>query len=199
MRILVIGATGAIGSAVVKRFESEHEVVKASRRSGDHQVDITDARSVASLFERIGHIDAIVSATGETHFGPLGTMSAEQFGIGLQSKLLGQVRLALVGQHFVSDGGSITLTSGITAHEPIRGGSNAAAASAGIEGFVTAAAIDMPRGIRINAVCPTVLTESSDTYGPFFPGFATADASRVALAYQRSVEGAQTGRVYRVW
>ncbi|MFX7840658.1 trypsin-like peptidase domain-containing protein, partial [Acinetobacter baumannii] len=38
---------------------------------------------------------------------------AADFNIGLQDKLLGQVRLALVGQHYLNDGGSITLTTGI--------------------------------------------------------------------------------------
>ncbi|MCY1554306.1 hypothetical protein D9M68_908700 [compost metagenome] len=82
--------------------------------------------------------------------------------------------------------------------EPIRNGANATAVNAAIEGFVAAAAIELPRGIRINAVSPTLLTESLPTYGPFFPGFETVPSQRVGLAYQRSVEGAQTGRVYRV-
>ena len=70
--------------------------------------------------------------------------------------------------------------------------------NAAIEGFAAAAAIELPRGLRINAISPTVLTESMGSYGPFFPGFEPVPAERVALAYQRSVEGAQTGRVYRV-
>ena len=43
-----------------------------------------------------------------------------------------------------------------------------------------------------------VLTESLPTYGPYFAGFESVPAARVAMAYQRSVEGGQTGRVYRV-
>ena len=96
------------------------------------------------------------------------------------------------------DGGSITLISGILSAEPIRNGANATEVNAAIEGFVADAAIELPRGLRINAVSPTVLTESLEGYGPFFPGFESVPAARVALAYQRSVEGAQTGRVYRV-
>ena len=117
---------------------------------------------------------------------------------GLQDKLLGQVQLALLGQRYLNDGGSITLISGILGTEPIRNGASATAVNAAIEGFVAAAAIELPRGLRINAISPTVLTESMGTYGPFFPGFEPVPAERAALAYQRSVEGAQTGRVYRV-
>jgi NAD(P)-dependent dehydrogenase (short-subunit alcohol dehydrogenase family) len=116
----------------------------------------------------------------------------------LQDKLLGQVQLALLGQRWLRDGGSVTLISGIVAHEPVRGGANASAVNTAIEGFVAAAAIEMPRGQRINAISPTVLTESLQGYGPLFPGFESVPAARAALAYQRSIEGAQTGRVYRV-
>jgi NADP-dependent 3-hydroxy acid dehydrogenase YdfG len=146
----------------------------------------------------VGKVDAIVSTTGSLHFGPLAEMTAEQFKIGLHDKLLGQVDLALIGQHYVNEGGSITLTSGILTDEPIRYGANASAVNSAIDGFVRGAAVEL-RGVRINSVSPTVLTESLDAYGPYFQGFESAPASRVALAYSRSVEGAQTGRVFRVW
>lgn len=147
---------------------------------------------------RFDESSAIVCTAGNLHFGPLTEMTAEQFDLGLQAKLLGQVQLALAGHRHLSDGGSITLTSGVVAIEPIRNGANATAVNAAIEGFVTAAAIELPRGIRINAFSPTLLTESLPTYGPFYTGFETVPAQRVGLAYQRSVEGAQTSRVYRV-
>ena len=111
---------------------------------------------------------------------------------------LGQVRLALTGQHYLNEGGSITLISGIVAHEPIAQGVNATTVNAALEGFVRAAACELPRGIRINLISPTVLTESVDTYDGFFPGFESVPAATVAQAYRRSVEGVQTGRVYKV-
>ena len=70
--------------------------------------------------------------------------------------------------------------------------------NAALEAFAAAAAIELPRGIRINTVSPTLLTESVAAYGALFPGFETVSAERAARAYQRSVEGPQTGRVYRV-
>jgi hypothetical protein len=42
-----------------------------------------------------------------------------------------------------------------------------------------------------------MLSESQEAYGPF-PGFESVPAARVALAYRRSIEGVQTGRVYTV-
>ena len=199
MRVLVVGATGAIGSAVAQALaERHHEVIRAGRTRGDHQVDITSDASVEALYAAVGRVDAIVSAAGGLFFGPLNEMRPADFNVGLQDKLLGQVRLALVGQHYLNDGGSITLTTGIVGQEPIAQGANATAVNAGVEGFVRAAACELPRGIRINAVSPTVLTESMEAYGPFFPGFEPVSAARAALAYRRSVEGVQSGQVYRV-
>lgn len=199
MKILVIGGTGTLGKAVVSALGDNHNVITAGKTRGDFQVDITDESSVKALFARTGKLDAIISTTGSLHFGPLEEMTAEQFNTGLQDKLLGQVRIALIGKAFLHDGGSITLTSGIVADEPIRQGANATAVNAAVEGFVRAAAIELPRGLRINGVSPTVVEESLEGYGPFFPGFEAAPAARVAKAYVRSVEGAQTGRIYKVW
>lgn len=197
-KILLIGASGTIGQAVLANLGARHDVITVGRNSGTHRADFSQPGSVVKLFEAVGKVDAIVSTAGNLHFGPLAEMTAEQFNLGLQDKLLGQVQLALVGQKYLNDGGSITLTAGILSIEPIRNGANATAVNAAIEGFVAAAAIELPRGLRINAVSPTILTESVGVYGPFFPGFDTVPAERAARGYQRSVEGAQTGRVYRV-
>lgn len=198
MKVLVIGASGVLGNAVCEELGPHHALIRAGRHSGDVRVDITQEESVAALFREIGRVDAIVSTTGSLHFGPLAEMDSAKFAVGLHDKLLGQVRLALIGQHHLSDGGSITLTGGILSDEPIRNGANASAVNAAIEGFVRGAAVELPRGLRINAVSPTVVSESMPVYGPFFPGVEPAPARRVALAYRRSVDGAQTGRVYRV-
>lgn len=197
-KILLIGASGTIGQAVLANLGARHDVITVGRSSGAQRADFSQPGAVARLFESVGRVDAIVSTAGNLHFGPLAEMTPEQFNLGLQDKLLGQVQLALIGQKYLADGGSITLTAGILAIEPIRNGANATAVNAAVEGFVTAAAIELPRGLRINAVSPTLLTESVDVYGPFFPGFDTVSAERAARAYQRSVEGGQTGRVYRV-
>ncbi len=136
MKIIVIGASGTIGRAVSEELSQRHEVIRVGRTRGDYQVDITSQESVEALFAQTGEVDAIVSTTGNLHFGPLSTMTDSQFNLGLQDKLLGQIRLALVGQHFLRDGGSITLVSGIVAQEPIAQGVNATTVNAGLEGFV---------------------------------------------------------------
>ncbi|QIO52927.1 short chain dehydrogenase [Rhizobium leguminosarum bv. trifolii] len=200
MKIVVIGASGDVGRFVVEELarDGKHDIIRVGRTQGDHQVDITSDESVDALFKKIGRIDAIIVAAGNVILAPIAEMTTANFHKGLQDKLLSQVRVVLVGQHCLNDGGSITLTSGIAVDDPIAQGSNAATSNAGLDGFVRAAACDFSRGIRINAVNPTMLTESMDRFGPFFPGYESVSGARVAMAYRRSVEGVQTGRVYRV-
>lgn len=198
MKIVIVGASGTVGRTVTETLSRKHEVIRVGRSQGDYQVDITSQKSVEALFEKVGRVDAIVSATGNLFFGPLSTMTDRNFNQGLQDKLLGQIRLALTGQHYLNDGGSITLISGIIAHEPIAQGTNAATINAGLEGFVRAAACELGRGLRINLISPTVLSESAAAYDDFFSGFESVPAATVANAYRRSVEGIQTGRIYQV-
>ncbi len=135
MTVLLIGASGTLGQAVVKTLGARREIVTAGRNSGEHRADLSQPNSLLALFEKVGCVDAIVATAGNLHFGPLGEMTARQFNLGLQDKLLGQVQMVLAGQHHLNDGGSITLTSGVLATEPIRHGANASAVNAAIEGF----------------------------------------------------------------
>ncbi|RXT07057.1 short chain dehydrogenase [Ammoniphilus sp. CFH 90114] len=199
MRILVVGGTGTIGKAVRNEFSSRHEILSASRKGSEITVDITSIESIKRMYETVGNIDAVISTTGVTHFGSLLDMTPEDNEISIQSKLKGQINLVLLGLQHVKDHGSFTLTTGIIMDDPIRGGASAAMASGAIRAFVESAAIEMPRGIRINNVSPNVLVESIEKYGPYFPGFEPVSASRVTTAYRKSVEGAQTGQTYRVY
>jgi NAD(P)-dependent dehydrogenase (short-subunit alcohol dehydrogenase family) len=197
-KVLLIGASGTLGRAVHKQLSARHQVVAASRK-GKLKVDITDTASIRRLFDQVGTVDAIACAAGSVHFGALAEMSEEKFAIGLRDKLMGQVNLAMLGLDRLSDGGSITLITGILAEQPIRYGASASMVNGALEAFVRAAAIELPRGIRINAVSPNVFAESMPGYAPFFRGFEAIPVARAALAYSRSIEGAQTGQIYRVY
>lgn len=198
MRILLVGANGTIGSAVARELAARHEVVTAGRSGGDIRLDLADPASHGPALARAGRLDAVVSTAGNVHFGALADMTEELWGIGLRDKLMGQVHLALASSRVLADGGSITLTSGILSDTPIRYGASASLVNGGLDAFVRAAAIELPRGLRINVVSPNVLQESMPSYAPFFRGFEAVPAAKVALAYSRSVEGAQTGQVYKV-
>lgn len=198
MKILLVGAQGTVGRGVAAELGPRHEILDAGRQSGSILLDLADRDSIRAALETVGPVDAIVSAAGQVAWKPLLDLTPEDWAYSVSRKLMGQVDLALVGQHFLRDGGSITLTSGVLFDQPVRYGAAASLANGGIEAFVRAAAIELPRGLRINAVSPGVLVESMEGLGPFFRGFEPVPSARVALAYARSVEGAGTGQVYRV-
>ncbi|WP_397451732.1 short chain dehydrogenase [Pseudomonas sp. NA-150] len=198
MKILLIGANGTVGSAVAKELAQRHEVVAIGRTSGEFQVDISDSASIRKLFERTGKFDALVCAAGSVTFAALEQMTEESFALGLQNKLMGQVNLLLIGREYANDGASFTFTSGILNRDPILSGASAALVNGAIDAFVRAAAIELPRGLRVNSVSPTVLEEAMDVYAPYFRGFKPVSGADVALAYAKSVEGLQTGQTYIV-
>ena len=159
---------------------------------------MSDEASIRAMYAKAGKLDAVVCCAGHTHFGPLKDMTGEQFLGGLKDKLLGQVNLVLIGQHLIADGGSFTLTGGILDRDPIRAGANASSVDGAVNSFVMAAAIELPRGIRINAVCPGLLQDSAQRYDGYFPGHEPVSSARVGLGYAKSVEGAITGQVILV-
>jgi len=198
MKIIVVGGTGTIGRAVVKELAPRHEVVCVGHSGGDFQVDITSADSIKQLYEKVGEFDALVSATGKVHFAEFADFKEKDYEIGLQSKLMGQINLVLIGREYINDNGSFTLISGILNRDPIVMGSSAAMVNGALDGFVKAAAIEMPKGQRINVISPTVIAEAMDVYADFFRGFNPVPAAIAALAYSKSVEGKQTGKIYYV-
>jgi NAD(P)-dependent dehydrogenase (short-subunit alcohol dehydrogenase family) len=198
VKILLIGASGTLGSAIEKELAPRHEIVRIGRNSGDETVDISDSASIRKLFERTGPFDALVCAAGNVTFAPLADMTEESFALGLKDKLMGQVNLLLIGREFANDGASFTFTTGVLSHDPIAAGASATLVNSALDGFVRAAAIELPRGMRVNSVSPTVLEESMEGYAPFFRGFKPVPAADAALAYAKSVEGLQTGQTFRV-
>lgn len=199
MKIIVVGGAGDVGRSVVNWLGDSHEIIIAGRNSGDVCVDMTNSESIKLMYQKIGLFDALIVTAGSLQFGPVDQLTIEDYQIGLQSKLMGQIHLVLEGLKSIRESGSFTLTSGVLSHDPIRHGSSAAMVNGAIDAFVKSAAIEMPRSIRINSVSPSVLVESWHKFGSYFSGFVPVQSSKVALAYQKSVEGAQTGQNYRVW
>lgn len=199
MKILVIGASGTIGSQIVTALAVKNEVIQANYNSGDVQIDISNMISIHSMFDTIGKVDAIVCATGNVAFNAFSELSRDEWDVGINSRLMGQVNLTQIGSKYLGKGGSITLTSGIIADYPIAYGTSAATLNGAIEHFVRSVSVELPKSLRINVVSPTVVTESLATYGDYFPGFNSVNAEDVAKYYVRSVLGVETGQTFKAF
>ena len=191
MRILVVGATGTIGRAVVAALSPRHEVVPVSGHHSAITVDLADSGSIRAMYQAVGKVDAVVSAAGLARFNPLDQLSDDDFQFSLDNKLMGQINLIRFGFEHVRDRGSFTLTSGVLARLPMHGSAAISLVNSGVEGFARAAALEAPRGIRVNVVSPPWVTETLQSLG-MDPSQGLPAAS-VARYYVESVEGTQTG------
>jgi NAD(P)-dependent dehydrogenase (short-subunit alcohol dehydrogenase family) len=193
MRIILVGATGTIGSAVARELASRHEVLPVSHKSTPITVDLGNPDSIRSMYKAAGTVDAVISAAGLAKFGPLAGLSDADFAFSLSNKLMGQVNLVRLGFENVHDNGCFVLTSGILARHPMPGSAAISLVNAGLEGFARAAAAEAPRGIRVNVVSPPWIKETLDALG--MDPANGMPAATVAKAYVRALEGSENGAV----
>ncbi len=193
MRILIIGAHGTIGREIVNAL-AEHEIIRASRTDADVSVDITDPASIHAMYGKVGKLDAVISAAGGGAWKPLADLTDSDFAMSLGYKLMGQANVIRYGFEHVRDGGSITVTSGILARSPMVNSAAISMVNSGLEGFTRAAALEAPRGIRVNVVSPPWVTETLIAMGAQDLSHGLP-AATVAKAYVRSVTGNETGQV----
>jgi NAD(P)-dependent dehydrogenase (short-subunit alcohol dehydrogenase family) len=199
MRIIIIGGRGTVGKRVAERFSRHHEVLTAGRSGGDLRVDISEAGSIAAMFHETKNIDAVICAAGEVRWDIFENLAEDDYLNGIRSKLMGQVNLVRIGQEFITEGGSVTLSSGILADDPVAMTSAAAQVNGALHSFVRAAAPELKRGLRLNVVSAGLVADAAAKYGEFFPGHDPVPMQRVVNGYVRSVEGYGSGEVIRVY
>jgi len=199
MKIFLVGASGIIGRAAHAELAQRHDIITGGRNNADVTIDLTDTASIEAAYKQVGAVDAVVSAAGNVKFADFWDMTDEDYRIGINDKLMGQVNLVLIGRHHVAPEASFTLTTGVLTHDPIRYGSSASMANGAIESFAKAASIEFGNRMRINVVSPGVITEAMEGYAPFFRGHEPVPAARAALGYAKSVEGLQTGQIFEIF
>lgn len=199
MKILIIGGNGTIGKTVAAHFKENHEVVIAGRNSGDVTVDIADSDSINEMFKKTGKLDAIICIAGEAKWADFKDLTEEDYYIGLKNKLMGQVNLVRIGKDYLNSNGSITLSTGILADDPVVQTASAAMVNGGIHSFVQAAALELENGIRLNVVSSGMVEDAYEKYRDYFPGHNPIPMKKVINGYVRSVNGKVNGEVIRIY
>jgi NAD(P)-dependent dehydrogenase (short-subunit alcohol dehydrogenase family) len=190
-KILVIGAAGLIGKDIVKTL-GESECIRASR-SSDERVDISDPKSLAALFERVGELDGIICTGGAARFKPWAELTDEDWTFSLANKLLGQVNVVRYGLKSVRSGGAITLTTGLASQYPAPGSAIITTVNSAVDAFVRAIAAEPSISVRVNAVSPGWVSETLQSMGRDpAGGIPAAEVAKITVRQFR--EGA-TGSV----
>ncbi|MNR03640.1 short chain dehydrogenase [compost metagenome] len=112
------------------------------------------------------------------------SLDEKKLNIGIQNKLLGQINLVLIGQKYLSDNGSFTLTSGKMGDKPLKNNISKAIVNGAINSFVFAASLELDRGIRINAISPSKV--------------ADIPIEDLINAYAKSIEETINGEIIKV-
>ena len=199
MKIIIIGGNGTIGKRVTEHLSKKHEILIAARTSGDLTVDIADKESIKEMFERVEDIDAFICIAGEAKWDKLENLTEDDFYAGIKSKLMGQINLVRIGQNYLNENGSITLTTGILADDPVVMTASAAMVNGGIHSFVKAAALEMKNGIRVNVVASGLVEDAVEKYQNYFPGHNPVPMPKVVNGYVRSLEGKGNGEIIRIY
>ena len=199
MKILIIGGQGTIGKTLIDYFSQDHQVLSAGRNSGDLQIDIADPESIVKALEASGKVDAIICAAGEAKWAAFEDLSEEDYYIGIRSKLMGQVNLVRLGKKYVNEGGSITLTTGILADDPVPMTTSAAMVNGALHSFVKAVVLDLKERIRVNVVSSGLVEDAIAKYSSYFPGHHPIPMDKMLRGYIRSVEGRANGEIIRIY
>lgn len=184
MRLLSIGANGTIGKIIHSELAKKHEIISAGRNSGDFRIDLSDSNSIEKLFKEVKNIDACICVAGDCYTGDLLSLDEEKLNIGIKNKLLGQVNLVLIGQKYLNNNGSFTLTSGKMGDKPVKNNISKAIVNGGINSFVLSASLELERGIRINAISPGKVSD--------------IPIKHLSNAYSKSIEESINGEIIKV-
>ena len=172
-RVLVIGAAGGIGSALVRRLVASGGKVFLAGRDATRletlatelgmpwgTVEATDPDAIDALADRatseLGGLDGLANCAGSILLKPAHLTSAADWNATIATNLtsaFGCVRAA--GRLMKGEGGSVVLVSSAAARVGLANHEAIAAAKAGIIGLVlSAAATYAKQKVRFNAVAP---------------------------------------------
>ncbi|WP_272149696.1 short chain dehydrogenase [Tenacibaculum aiptasiae] len=194
-KLILVGSTGVIGSKVKELVAKNYEIVTVNRTSGDYQLDMSDENAVEEMFKEIGSFDVLIATSGYGKWGSIEEHTIQDFHDGLNSKLMGQVNLVMIGRKYAKTNAMFVLTSGILAQYPIEGGLSLGIINAGIEAFVRGVALEM-KDKYVNVVSPSFAKETMELMG--IDASSGIPAIEFAKLYLQAIESETSGSIYQV-
>lgn len=167
----ITGGISGIGLAVAQRFiAAGARVVVTDIRDGRDiaaemgamfiQANVADEAAMARAFtqaeEAVGKLDVVVNNAGIGDLGPLDAIDAALWDKVMRVNVYGVFHGIKHGARHMNDGGSIINTASQAAFTTMHGFEPYSASKSAVVSLTQTAAVELgPRGIRVNAVCPT--------------------------------------------
>lgn len=164
-KIVIIGGSKGIGSAILLQQLEHHFVYNISRTLPDithpNLVHI-QADVLHDVLPEIESIDTLIYCPGSINLKPILSLSIDDFRNDFEINVIGAVKAI---QHYLpalkkAENPSIVLFSTVAAKLGMPFHASIATAKAGIEGLVKSLGAELAPAIRINAIAPTI-TETS--------------------------------------
>ncbi|MFF2630669.1 SDR family oxidoreductase [Kitasatospora griseola] len=165
---LVVGGTSGIGLATARRLHAQGATVHVVGRSKErlealavsdpelvgHRADGGDREQIAEVLCTVGSLDwLVVALSGAEGAGPFAELDLAALRSAFEAKFWGQLTTVQAALPHLTEDGSITLVTAISARTALPGTAGLAAVNGALESMIRPLAVELaPR--RVNAVSP---------------------------------------------
>lgn len=166
--VMIVGGTSGLGFATAQRLidlgaevaivgRDVDKVDRARRELGARatvaSVDAADASALRDFADGLVAIDHVVSFAGLQPAAAIADTDHDMFASAFDARVWAARNCCAATAHRMPPDGSFTFCSGLSAARPRAGRSAGAVATAAVESFARAMAVELAP-IRVNAICP---------------------------------------------